>query len=124
MNKFAGGALLLFAGHAVALNPAPPEMRGSVWDMDWFEDPIWRQARVGAINLNFVTAFLSVYLRGEGARAAYLNVAVENSDEGLGGPYWNTVGAFSPGGDGVTLWKRFQRRHARGMELRHLGAGQ
>jgi predicted dienelactone hydrolase len=111
------------AGHAIALNPAPPEMRGSVWDMDWFEDPIWRNDRVGAINLHFITAFLGLHLRGDGSRAAYLNVPVENSDDGV----WNAPagvpwGAYSPGGGGVTLWKGFQRRHARGMELRHLDA--
>ena len=107
------------AGHSVALNPVPPEMRGSVWDMDWFEDPIWRQDRINAINLHFITAFLGLHLRGDGTLAAYLNVGVENSDDGV----WNAPpgtpwGAYSPGGDSVTLWKGFQRRHARGMELR------
>jgi predicted dienelactone hydrolase len=108
------------AGHSVALNPAPPEMRGSVWDMDWFEDPIWRQDRINAINLHFITAFLAVYLRREESRSAYLNVPVENSDVGeWNAPAGTLWGAYSPGGEGVTLWKGFQRRHARGMELRH-----
>jgi predicted dienelactone hydrolase len=113
------------AGHAIALNPAPPEMRGSVWDMDWWEDPIWRQDRINAINLHFITAFLAVHLRGEGSRAEYLNVPVENSDDGVwAAPAGTPWGAYSPGGDGVTMWKGFQRRHARGMELRHLGVGE
>jgi predicted dienelactone hydrolase len=108
------------AGHAVALNPAPPEMRGSVWDMDWFEDPIWRQDRVAAINLHFITAFLGLHLRGEPDKQGYLNVPVIESDKGeWNAPVGTPWGAFSPGGDGVTLWKGFQRRHARGMELRH-----
>jgi predicted dienelactone hydrolase len=112
------------AGHAVALNPAPPEMRGSVWDMDWWEDPIWRQDRISAINLHFITAFLGLHLRGEVAHAAYLNVAVESSDDGVwAAPAGTPWAAYSPGGDGVTLWKGFQRRHARGMELRHMGVG-
>ncbi len=117
------------AGHAIALNPAPPEMRSSVWDMDWFEDPIWRQDRINAINLHFITAFLAVHVRGDAARAVYLNVPVENSDDGVwDAPAGTPWGAYSPGGansradPGVTLWKGFQRRHARGMELRHLGA--
>ena len=111
------------AGHAIALNPAPPQMRGSVWDMDWFEDPIWRQDRINAINLHFITAFLAVHLRGENARAAYLNVPVENSDDGTwAAPPGTPWGAYSPGGDGVTLWKGFQRRHARGMTLQRSGA--
>jgi predicted dienelactone hydrolase len=112
------------AGHAVALNPAPPEMRGSVWDMDWFEDPIWRQDRINAINLHFITAFLGLNLKGEAKNAAYLNVTVGNSDDGVwDAPAGTPWGAYSPGGDGVTLWKGFQRRHARGMELLHEGAG-
>jgi predicted dienelactone hydrolase len=112
------------AGHAIALNPAPAEMRGSVWDMDWFEDPIWRQERLNAINLHFITAFLGLHLRREADKLAYLNVAVTNSDDGeWNAPAGTPWGAYSPGEDGVTLWKGFQRRHARGMELRHLGAG-
>jgi hypothetical protein len=113
------------AGHNVALNPAPAQMRSKAWDMDWFEDPIWRQDRMNAINLHFITAFLGMHLRSEGAGAAYLNVPVENSDEGVWkAPEGTPWGAYSPGGEGVTLWKGFQRRHARGMELRHLGVGQ
>ena len=113
------------AGHAVALNPAPAEMRGSLWDMDWFEDPIWRQDRINAINLHFVTAFLAVNLRGEDGKRSYLDVPVEDSDKGewiapLGTPW----GAHSPGGEGVTLWRGFQRRHARGMTLQHRKAAE
>ncbi len=132
---YASGALAVFAaavrsdrylltykqaGHAIALNPAPPQMRTSVWDMDWFEDPIWRQDRINAINLHFITAFLGMHLRGETDHAAYLNVPIPTSDGGI----WNAPpgtpwSAYSPGGEGVTLWKGFQRRHARGMELQH-----
>lgn len=108
------------AGHSIALSPAPAEMRRSVWDMDWFEDPIWRQDRINAINLHFITAFLGLHLRGQADRAAWLDVPVVGSDDGV----WNAPpgtpwGDYSPGGKDVTLWKGFQRRHARGMELRH-----
>lgn len=112
------------AGHSIALNPAPAEMRGSLWDMDWFEDPIWRQDRVNAVNLHFITAFLALALRDEQEMRAYLDVPTENSDAGEWKAAANTPwGAFSPGGPGVTLWKGFQRRHARGMTLRHMRAG-
>jgi predicted dienelactone hydrolase len=108
------------AGHSIALNPVPAEMRGSVWDMDWFEDPIWRQDRINAINLHFITAFLAVHLRGEADKRAFLDVPVVDSDAGeWKAPDGKPWGAYSPGGDKVTLWKGFQRRHARGMELRH-----
>ena len=113
----------LQAGHSVALNPAPTEMRGSVWDLDWFEDPIWRQDRLNAINLHFITAFLDWHLRGEANKRAYLDVQVVSSSEGVwNAPAGTPWGAYSPGGAGVTLWKGFQRRHAQGMELRHAGA--
>jgi len=109
------------AGHSIALNPAPREMRGSVWDMDWFEDPIWRQDRINAINLHFITAFLAVHLQKDDSKSAYLNVAIANSDDGeWNAPAGTPWGAYSPGDAGVTLWKGFQRRHARGMTLRHL----
>ena len=111
------------AGHSIALNPAPREMRGTVWDMDWFEDPIWRQDRINAINLHFITAFLAVHLRKDDSKAAYLNVGIENSDDGeWNAPAGTPWGAYSPGGAGVTLWKGFQRRHAKGMMLQHLDA--
>ena len=109
------------AGHSIALNPAPREMRVSVWDIDWFEDPIWRQERINAINLHFITAFLAVHLRGDGSKGSYLNVPVENSNDGVwNAPAGTPWGTYSPGGEGVTLWKGFQRRHARGMTLRYL----
>ncbi len=112
------------AGHNVALNPAPAQMRSSAWDRDWFEDPIWRPDRLSAINLHFITAFLAVHLRGELDKNAYLNVPVAESDAGeWKAPEGTAWGAYCPGGDGVTLWKGFQRRHARGMRMQHLGAG-
>jgi hypothetical protein len=112
------------AGHSVALNPVPTEMRGAVWDIDWFEDPVWRNDRITAINLHFITAFLGLHLRGEDIKRAFLDVPNEESDAGeWNAPQGTRWGAYSPGGNGVTLWKGFQRRHARGMVLRHLKAG-
>ncbi|MFM8542035.1 MAG: alpha/beta hydrolase family protein [Chakrabartia sp.] len=112
------------AGHAIGLNPAPADMRRTLWDIDWFEDPIWRKDRITAINLHFITAFLDLHLRGARDKQAYLDVPVEDSDVGTWkAPAGTSWGAYSPGGPDVTLWKGFQQRRARGMTLQHLGAG-
>jgi predicted dienelactone hydrolase len=110
-------------GHAIGLSSAPAEMQGTVWDLDWFEDPVWRKDRIIAINLHFITAFLAVNLKGDAQARTWLDVPVQNSDEGAwkapDGTPWS---AYSPGGAGVTLWKGFQRRHASALELRHAAA--
>lgn len=114
----------LQAGHSIGLNPPPTEMRGTVWDLDWFQDPIWRPDRTTAINLHFITAFLGLHLKGDASIAGYLDVPVNASDAGKWDAPANTPwGAFSPGGPGATLWKGFQRRHAAGLRLEHLPAG-
>lgn len=113
------------AGHDIGLNPAPAEMRSSLWDMDWFVDPIWRPERVNAINLHFITAFLAVHLKGDASMLSFLDVPVEEAGDGVwNAPAGTPWGAYSPGGNGVTLWKGFQRGHAQGLVLRHAAAGQ
>ena len=113
------------AGHNIGLNPAPVQMRGSLWDMDWFVDPIWRPERVNAINLHFITAFLAIHLKGDASMMDFLDVPVENAGDGVwNAPAGTPWGAYSPGGNGNTLWKGFQRRHAQGLSLRHAAAGQ
>ncbi|WP_295635135.1 dienelactone hydrolase [Novosphingobium sp.] len=110
-------------GHAIGLSPAPAEMQGTVWDLDWFEDPVWRKDRIIAINLHFITAFLALNLKGDAAARSWLDVPVTNSDDGeWKAPDGTPWAAYSPGGAGVTLWKGFQRRHASGLELRHAAA--
>lgn len=105
-------------GHSIGLNPAPASARSRVWDLDWFEDPVWRKERIIGINLHFITAFLERYLKDDASRASYLDVAVGDSSAGeWQAPEGTPWAAYSPGGEGVTLWKGFQRRHATGLEL-------
>jgi predicted dienelactone hydrolase len=106
------------AGHAIGLNPAPDAMRGRLWDQDWFEDPVWRKDRINAINAHFITAFLDRYVKDELSRDSYLNVSVPDSDAGT----WTTTSAseyaaYSPGTNGISVWKGFQRNHSAGLEL-------
>ena len=106
-------------GHSIGMNPAPETMRGRLWDQDWFEDPVWRKARVIGIELHFITAFLDRYVKSDPAAVAYLDVPSPVSNDGVwpvkpGEPY----AAFSPGTPPGTIWKGFQRAHSAGLELR------
>ena len=72
---------------------------------------MWRKERINAINAHFITAFLDRYVKGDETRAAYLNVPVAESSDGV----WPATAAptaydaYSPGPAPVTVWKGFQR---------------
>jgi predicted dienelactone hydrolase len=107
-------------GHALGLGAAPPEMRRSLWDQDWFEDPVWRKDRLIGISLHFITAFLDLHVKNDASRSAYIEGLVVESNKGQwAAPPQTPWGAYSPGGPGITLWKGFQRRHAEGLSLMH-----
>ncbi len=110
----------LGGGHRIGLGPAPVGMRGQLWDQDWFEDPVWSADRIVGINLHFITAFLDRYVKDDASRAGYLDGLVPRSADGTwSAPPDAPYSAYSPGGDGVTLWKGFQRQHAEALELLH-----
>ena len=114
----------LGGGHALGMGPAPREMRDSLWNLDWFEDPVWRKDRIIGINLHFITAFLDRHLKDDASREAYLAVAVERSSEGKWPePEKTAWSAYSPGTAPITVWKGFQRRHAEGLLLQYRAAG-
>ena len=105
-------------GHSIGLNPAPETMRARLWDQDWFEDPVWRKDRVNAISAHFISAFLDRYVKDDASRDAYLNVPTPESAAGTWpspNPY--PYDTYSPGANGVSVWKGFQRDHAAGLEL-------
>lgn len=109
-------------GHSLGVGPAPEAMRDNLWNLDWFEDPVWRKQRVMGANLHFITAFLGRHVMGDLTMDSYLGVATERSEDGV----WPGTGsdaydAVSPGTGGVTVWKGFQRNHARGLILKRAG---
>jgi hypothetical protein len=105
-------------GHSIGLNPAPETMRARLWDQDWFEDPVWRKDRVNAISAHFISAFLDRYVKDDASRDSYLNVPVSESATGTWpSPNPDPYDAYSPGGNGVSVWKGFQRNRAAGLEL-------
>ncbi|WP_232476106.1 alpha/beta hydrolase family protein [Flavisphingomonas formosensis] len=106
------------AGHSIALIGAPPEMRGNFWNEDWFEDPVWRKDRLLPIQQHFITAFLDRYVKGDTAKAAYIDGLVPDASAGKwadapGGRY----AGFSPGAPTSTIWKGFQPSRTAGLSL-------
>jgi predicted dienelactone hydrolase len=106
------------AAHSIALIGAPPAMQGSFWDKDWFEDAVWRKDRLMAIEAHFITAFLDRYVKGDEAKAAYIDGLVPNSNDGIwaAAPPGRYAG-FSPGPPAATVWKGFQPSKASGMSF-------
>ncbi|WP_242137105.1 dienelactone hydrolase [Sphingomonas sp. TREG-RG-20F-R18-01] len=106
------------AGHSIALTGAPPEMRKSYWDQDWFEDAVWRKDRLIAIQTHFITAFLDRYVKNDQSKAAYIEGLIPNADDGTwpGAPAGRYAG-FSPGPPVASLWKGFQPNKAAGMSF-------
>ncbi|MDE2294525.1 MAG: dienelactone hydrolase [Gammaproteobacteria bacterium] len=109
-------------GHDIGLDPAPVAMRSTLWNLGWFQDPVWSTERVNAINAHFITAFLDRYVRGEKRYAAYLDVPVVHVDRAVWPNDQAPYAAYSPGTGGVTVWKGFQHAFAVGLELRQAEA--
>jgi hypothetical protein len=67
-----------------------------------------------------ITAFLDRYVKDDVSRAAYLDGLTPESVQGEW-PASADFGydAYSPGTNGITVWKGFQRQHAEGLELLH-----
>jgi len=116
--------MLIFvnAGHDIGTNPTPPEMLTNLWNQGWFADPVWRKERVNAIATHFITAFLDEHVKGDAAKASYLDVPSPASDPGgWTGDDGGRYAAMSKGGTNPT-WKGFWRGQQDGLILQHLPA--
>ncbi len=105
------------AGHNIALAPVPNSMRTRLWDQDWFQDPVWAKTRLVGIEAHFITAFLDTYVKGDTAKASYIDGLLPNSDDGVWKNPSPDYAALSPGPPAATLWKGFPQAHATGMTL-------
>ncbi len=100
-------------GNPVALGPDAPFPA-----IEYFREPVWRTERINAINQHFITAFLDLTLKGDTAKAGFLNVPTPSSDDGdwpskLGQQWGSTLA-----GDAQPKhWRGFQRRWALGLEM-------
>jgi len=82
-----------------------------------YEDGVWDSVRSNNVLQHFATAFLSIHLKGETDKQAYLDLVPRGSD-----------GVYSVERDGrpkpdYTYWKGFKPRTAPGLVLEHLPAG-
>jgi predicted dienelactone hydrolase len=105
-------------GHSIGMDGAPPTMTHRLWDLDWWEDPVWRKDRVIGIELHMITAFLDLKVKGVSTDKAFLDVPTVESNAGV----WPTKSgeaydARSPGVAPITVWKGFPRAHAVGLKL-------
>jgi predicted dienelactone hydrolase len=110
------------AGHDIGLDPVPRQMRNSLWNISWFQDPVWNTKRVNAINTHFITAFLDLYVKKKKAFASYLDVRVVHAGQGVWPHDHERFGAYSPGTGDITVWKGFQRSFAVGLTFRQASA--
>lgn len=98
--------------HNVAPNP-PPAAAVTLQQYERYAEPVWDEAHINNVNQHFITAFLDLNLKGNDAMAAYLNPAVENSNDGVYAV--DEAGAFT---DAHTYWPGFSPRTALGLSLR------
>jgi len=94
------------AGHNAAAPMPPPDEAtsgGAGSPFDHYADFVWANARMNNVAQHFVTAFLGLYLKGDGAMAPYL--AVETSD-------WHETA-------GDRTWLGFGERTTRGLVFEH-----
>jgi len=90
------------ARHNVGGNPPPPEAMGAFATQAFFDEPVWRNDRIAAINQHFITAFLDLYVKGDQTRREYLELPEKSADR--------------------PAWKGFQARWALGVEWHKLAA--
>ncbi|MFG6567793.1 alpha/beta hydrolase family protein [Sulfitobacter sp. 1A13679] len=110
-------ALLTYmnAGHnAGAPMPAPEEAYYFSEDKGFnisehYTDAVWDTARMNNIAQHFVTAWMDSHLKGEGAKAAYLDL-VENSNDGV----WSVEEDGTEKED-HSYWKGFPEGTAKGL---------
>lgn len=111
------------ARHNIAINGAPKELAPYFPNNEHWNEPVWRQDRIEAINCHFITAFLDAKLKGDTVHGAFLNVPTPKSNDGTWAAAANayTGPEIATADNPVTknFWPGFQRRWAVGLELYH-----
>ncbi|MGB7373954.1 alpha/beta hydrolase family protein [Pontixanthobacter sp.] len=86
--------------------------------IEFLKEPVWRSDRLNAINQHFVAVFLDLHLKGDTAKAAYLDLPTtgSNASQWPIGFREQLNGSFA-GPEQPKHWKGFQRRWAVGLEM-------
>jgi predicted dienelactone hydrolase len=112
------------ARHNIVGNPVPVTEDMDFSTMEFFTEPVWRPERLNQINQHFIAAFLDLHLKGDAAKAAYLDVPTSSAARGdwpsppgaqLGGRF---ADAAQP-----NYWRGFQRRWAMGLTMHKAAKG-
>ena len=83
-----------------------------------YADAVWDTVRMNNVSQHFATAWLDLYLKGDGSRAPYLEL-VPDSDDGTYAV--DEDGEFTEAHD---YWTGFADRTAKGMRFESLAAGE
>ena len=113
------------AAHNIVGNPVAQRGDETFSTIEYFNDPVWRQDRIIAIDQHFALAFFDLELKHDAAKARYLHVPTPAADDGQWPSTFRQQWGGTMAGDAQpNYWRGFQRRWARGLELHHRGAGQ
>jgi predicted dienelactone hydrolase len=113
------------ARHNVGGYPLPAFAEQVLELQSFFVDPVWRIARIQAVNRHFVTAFLDLTLKADASRRAYLEPPTARSNDGrwpVENPF-DLTDAIADSNAVPGFWPGFRRRSALGLELMHLAPG-
>ncbi len=113
------------ARHNVVGNPVPVDDNTDFQTLEFFTEPVWRTQRVNAINQHFIVAFLDVALKGDAAKAAYLDVPTPVAGDGdWPSAFGEQLGGTMAGAKQPKYWPGFQRRWALGLEMHRAVKGE
>ncbi|PHP28811.1 alpha/beta hydrolase family protein [Limimaricola cinnabarinus] len=109
--------------NAAAPMPAPMES----WEVsetlgyapfDHYADPVWDTTRMNNVTQHFVTAFLDLHLKGDAAKADYLDLVPDSADA-----VWDRAEDGTPN-EADSYWTGFPNRTAKGLRFETLPAGE
>jgi predicted dienelactone hydrolase len=113
------------ARHNIVGNPVPFAPETAFPIIEFMNEPVWRQDRINMINQHFIRAFLDLHLKGDTAKAAYLEVPTEIAGNGdWPAEFGESFGGMMANDKQPKHWRGFQRRWALGLAMYKAGKGE